>query len=123
MDIRLIDHAGLNVRNLEASAAWYERVFGLTIVHKFTSTWLIGSGGIRLGLFHRPDATPVQDMDNRIAMTHLAFLIDPQALPAIERRLTELGIPFDPPTDIGIALSLFIKDPDGHELELIAYHA
>ena len=73
MDVRLIDHVGINVRNLEASAAWYERVFGTTIVHKFTHTWLIGAGSFRLGLFHRPDATPVEDLDDRIAITHVAF--------------------------------------------------
>lgn len=123
MDIRLIDHIGLNVRSLEVSAEWYARVFGMTIVHKFTSTWMIGAGAVRLGLFHRPEATPVEDLDNRVAITHIAFLLDPLGFAAAQEQLRQLGIPFEPPDDIGIAHSLFIVDPDGHRLELIAYHA
>jgi hypothetical protein len=65
----------------------------------------------------------VDDIDNRIAITHVAFLMDPIGLAAAQDRLRELGIPFDPPDDSGIAISVFIKDPDGHELEFTAYHS
>lgn len=123
MDLRLIDHIALNVRNLEASVGWYSRVFGFVEVHRWTTTRMIGLGAIRLGLFLRPDAMPVGNVDQTITITHVAFLTDRAGLNAAMESLKTLGIPFDPPDDSGIALSIFVKDPDGHELEITAYHA
>jgi catechol 2,3-dioxygenase-like lactoylglutathione lyase family enzyme len=122
MDLRVMDHVAINVRDLARSADWYERVLGFRIIHKFTRTWMIGAGAIRLGLFHRPDAQTVDDLDNRVAITHIAFLTDPKGLEAAQIELKAAGVAFDPPDDSGIAHSLFIKDPDGHELEITAYH-
>ena len=35
----------------------------------------------------------------------------------------ELQIPYEGPEDNGIATSLFLVDPDGHQLELTAYNS
>src|SRR5207302_9308030 len=50
MDIDTRDHAGLNVTNVERSAAWYHDILGFELVHKFTHTWMVGRGSMRLGL-------------------------------------------------------------------------
>lgn len=123
MDLRLIDHVALNVRNLDASVGWYHRVFGFNEVHRWNTTRMIGLGAIRLGLFLRPDAVPVENVDQTITITHVALLTDRAGLNAAMESLRTLEIPFDPPDDSGIALSIFVKDPDGHELEITAYHA
>jgi catechol 2,3-dioxygenase-like lactoylglutathione lyase family enzyme len=73
MDIRTIDHAGINVRNLETSAGLYERVFGLTIVHKLTSTWLSGGGAIRLGLPSPDSIARRLDGENRSGIVEKGF--------------------------------------------------
>ncbi len=78
---------------------------------------------MRIGLFQRPSATSVEDLDNRIAISHLAFLTDADGFKRTQEKLTQLGVPFDPPDDSGIALSIFFRDPDGHELEVTTYHS
>ncbi len=123
MDLRLIDHVALNVRDLQTSSDWYGRVFGFTEVHRWKTTRMIGKGAIRLGLFERPKAVAIGDLDQTITITHVAFLTDRDGLNEAQEVLRSLGIPFDPPDDSGIALSIFCKDPDGHELEITAYHA
>jgi catechol 2,3-dioxygenase-like lactoylglutathione lyase family enzyme len=122
VDITIIDHVGLNIKDLNRSAEWYSRVLGFEIIHKWTTTWLVGKGQMRIGLFQRPGATPVEDLDNRIAISHLAFLTDAAGFKRIQEKLTQLVVPFDPPDDSGIALSIFFRDPDGHELEVTTYH-
>jgi catechol 2,3-dioxygenase-like lactoylglutathione lyase family enzyme len=123
MFITHIDHVGLNVTDLQRSADWYCRVFGFEIIHKWTTTWMVGRALMRLGLFQRPGAKPVADLDNTIAMTHLAFQMGPQEFAAVQQELTRLGVPFDPPEDTGIAYSVFVSDPDGHQVEVTTYHA
>lgn len=78
---------------------------------------------MRLGLFWRPQATLVEDLDNKVAITHLAFLTDSAGFDSAQVELKGLGVPFDGPEDTGIAYSLFFKDPDGHELEITTYYA
>lgn len=123
MDIEAFDHVAINVADLERSAEWYERVLGFKIVHKWTRTWMVGRGQMRIGLFHRPQATPVDDLDNKLAITHFAFLTDEQGFQRVQEELKRLGVPFDPPEDTGIAFSLFFQDPDGYELEVTTYHS
>lgn len=121
MDLQRIDHVGLNIRDLSTSAEFYSRVFGFGIIHKWTTTWMVGNETIRLGLFQRPSATPVCNMDNSIAITHVAFRTDAASFVAAQDELRKLGIAFDPPEDTGIAFSIFILDPDGHQLEITTY--
>jgi catechol 2,3-dioxygenase-like lactoylglutathione lyase family enzyme len=120
-NLQPIDHVGLNVRDLSTSAAFYNRVFGFNIVHKWTTTWMVGNDMIRLGLFQRPTASPICNIDNAIAITHVAFRTDAAGFIAAQNMLRKLGIAFDPPEDTGIAHSVFILDPDGHQIEITTY--
>jgi catechol 2,3-dioxygenase-like lactoylglutathione lyase family enzyme len=123
MELERIDHVGLNVRDLRASADFYSRVFGFGIVHKWTTTWMVGAGSIRLGLFQRPAASPLCNIDNAVALTHLALRLrtDAAGFEAAQQELRSLGIEFDDPEDTGIAYSIFILDPDGHQIEITTY--
>jgi catechol 2,3-dioxygenase-like lactoylglutathione lyase family enzyme len=121
MNLERIDHVGLNVRDLATSAAFYSKVFGFGIVHKWTTTWMVGNETMRLGLFQRPSSSPVCNIDNTIAITHVAFRTDAAGLKAAQEQLVKLGIAFDPPEDTGIAYSVFILDPDGHQIEITTY--
>jgi catechol 2,3-dioxygenase-like lactoylglutathione lyase family enzyme len=122
MDIEIFDHVAINVTDLERSAQWYKRVLGFKIVHKWTTTWMVGNEKMRIGLFHRPKATPVEDLDNKLAITHFAFLTDAKGFERVQKKLKRLKVPFDPPEDTGIAFSIFFHDPDGYELEVTTYH-
>jgi catechol 2,3-dioxygenase-like lactoylglutathione lyase family enzyme len=117
-----IDHVGLNVTDLQRSADWYDRVLGFTIFHKWNTTWMIRRGDMRLGLFLRPNAVKVANLDNTIAITHFALLTDAKGFIEAQAKLKALGVAFDPPEDTGVAHSLFIYDPDGYQVEITTYY-
>ena len=121
MDLQRIDHIGLNVRDLSTSYQFYRAVFGFDIVHKWTTTWMVGNDLIRLGLFQRPKAGPVCNIDEALSITHVAFRMSGEAFGQAQAELKGLGVSFDPPEDTGIAFSIFVLDPDGHQIELTTY--
>ena len=123
MQLKRIDHAGMTVRDLTVSAEWYKRILDFDIIHQWQTTWMVGKGDMRLGLFQRPKATPVDDADQRIVISHLAFLMDAHDFEKAQHELKAKGIQFDPPEDTGIAKSVFLADPDGHSIELTTYYA
>ena len=58
-------------------------------------------------------------MNQKGAITHLAFLNDAKGLDAAQSELKQQGIAFEGPEDTGIA---FFKDPDGIEVEITTYY-
>lgn len=119
-----IDHIAILVRDVRASAAWYERVLGLRRLHE--EVWgdfpaVVGTHGTALALFPvaSEDPKPRPERDT-IAMRHVAFRLSADNLKAAKRYLSELGIPFTE-QDHQIAQSIYLFDPDGHELELTTY--
>jgi catechol 2,3-dioxygenase-like lactoylglutathione lyase family enzyme len=121
MNLALMDHVGLNVRDLSTSFAFYERVFGFIVLHRWNTTWMIQKDELKIGLFERPRAMPVCDLDQRIAISHFAFRTDKAGFDEAQSELSRLGIPFDPPVDTGIALAIFFLDPDGHQIEITTF--
>lgn len=118
-----IDHVAINVSDLQKSAAFYEHVFGFTILHTWTTTWMVGRGNVKLGLFYRPDAKSPPDLETVFVIKHVAFLVDGDKFAAAQDALRLSGIPFDGPEDTGIAYSVFFRDPDNIQIELTTYHA
>jgi catechol 2,3-dioxygenase-like lactoylglutathione lyase family enzyme len=116
------DHVGVNIRDLKQSADWYKNVFGFRILHKWTTTWMIGNKTMKIGLFQRPNATKIDSLDNTVAITHFAFLTSLAGFKKIKQLLKSQKIPFDAPEDTGIAYSIFVYDPDGHQVEITTYH-
>ena len=122
MNLQAIDHVAVSVKSLEDSFRWYSQVLGFQLFHKFTRTWMIERDGLKIGLMHRADAQPVQDLDNQIAIQHFAFRVSEQDFQLSFDTLQQSGITFDGPEDTGIAYSLFLSDPDGHTVEITSYH-
>lgn len=117
-----IDHYAVHVTDLQRSAAWYDRVLGFQVLHRWNTTWMVGRGNIKVGLFLRPDAVAVQEPDKVAIISHIAFLVDGDKLDAARDALLAAGVEVEGPDDSGIAYSYFFKDPDGHELEITSYH-
>jgi catechol 2,3-dioxygenase-like lactoylglutathione lyase family enzyme len=117
-----IDHLGINVSDLAASERWYSDVLGFHILHRWKTTTLVGLGSVKLGLFWRPDAKPVDDLDGLICMQHLAFLVDAYSFMQTRQKLIDKHVAIVD-EDNGIGYCVFFEDPDGHLLELITYHA
>src|ERR1700722_5177937 len=121
-NISRIHHVAMTVRDGARSAEWYHRVFGFQLIEKFTRTWLVGSNTCSLGLFQLPVGRPVENLDQHIAIQHIAFHVEPNDFEKAVGALTDLGIPFEGPDDSGVAgPSVFFHDLDGHELEITAY--
>jgi catechol 2,3-dioxygenase-like lactoylglutathione lyase family enzyme len=123
MEILRIDHVAINVKNLQNTFDWYNKVFKFEIVHRWTHTWMIGNDMMRIGVFERPEASTVSAIDqNIIAIQHFAFLTDKVGFDAAVKEIDALGLPHEPVEDTGIAFSIFISDPDGHQVEITTYY-
>jgi catechol 2,3-dioxygenase-like lactoylglutathione lyase family enzyme len=121
MELVGLDHYAISVTDLERSAEGYRHVLGFHVLHKWTTTWMVGGGNVEVGLFLRPDAEPAPDTSR--AIKHVAFLVDDGEFAGTQDELTCKGIEVQGPDDTGIAYSLFSADPDGHLLEITTYHS
>lgn len=117
-----IDHVALQVKDLPTSAQFYKQVFGFEVIHKWNTTWMIGKGRMRLGLFQRPNAMRPDDLNNYLVLQHFALLTTKTELAKYVKHLKLLGIKFEE-DDSGIAKSIFIEDPDGIQVEVTYYYA
>jgi lactoylglutathione lyase len=126
--IRDLFESHLTVTNLERSMTFYSQTLGLELAHVFWERrvafyWIGGRGNSMLGLWE------VGTGPQRMSL-HLAFRVDLQDLLAATARLRAANvIPLDfdgQPTDEPVAIawmpaaSLFFRDPDGNQLELLS---
>ena len=70
MNLIGLDHFAINVLDLERSADWYEHTFGFEILHKWNTTWMIGRDNMKIGLFLKPDAKPLPDINGQLIIQH-----------------------------------------------------
>lgn len=119
-----IDHVGIHIKSLDSSYSWYKKVFGFEIINKWKTTWMVGKGDVRIGLFQRPDGHALNDSDinNLIFIEHFAIVVTKKNFELMQKQLKKLNIPFDSPEDTGIAFSIFIRDPDNHNVEITYYY-
>jgi catechol 2,3-dioxygenase-like lactoylglutathione lyase family enzyme len=119
-----IDHVALAVRDVRRSARWYEDVLGLTRRHE--KVWadypaVVGAGSTAIALFpvegNAPKPRPGRDV---LAMRHVAFRVNAVNFARAQAELTARGIAFVF-QDHQIARSIYLHDPDGHEIELTTY--
>jgi glyoxylase I family protein len=130
--IRGIHHLGLTVRDVEASAAWYERVLGFRRVDHYESpdgarrkVFLRHDGfAVRLGLTQHRDGDHDAFDERRVGLDHLAFAVDDRAaLESWAVRLSAADVscsPVAPANTIPGAFVLVLRDPDNIQLELFA---
>ena len=128
-------HVRLTVTDIARSRAFYDQVFALPVAFEIPADadeeirqqlgFLYGGVIYHLGtslLGLRPVAPGSDRFDeDRVGLDHLSFSVaDRDALHAAAARLDELGVPRGDVKDIGIALLLEFRDPDGIALELYA---
>jgi glyoxylase I family protein len=125
-----LHHLGLTVRDVEASAAWYQKVLGFRRAGEFEAAdgsrrkvFLRHDGlRIRLGLAeHRPGSRDPFD-ETRTGLDHLAFAVATRAdLDAWAGRLAAAAVPYTPAAtanSVPGAAVLVFRDPDHIQLEL-----
>jgi catechol 2,3-dioxygenase-like lactoylglutathione lyase family enzyme len=129
-----IQHVGLTVRDVEASAEWYTRVLGLERHfdephhHSDQGGYAVVLGtpdmSLNVGLDHHPANSGESFDPTRTGLDHLCFQVaDADALSAWAARLDQLGI-----ANSGVYAMegtsfrlLTFNDPDNIQLELIAF--
>jgi len=122
IDVNCIDHYGINVRDWQVSADWYNRILGFTVLHKWDNAWMIGRGNVKIGLFIQPKATPLPDLDSQLVIRKIAFLVDGDKFADAIAELKKQGIDVSATEDTGIAYSVFFHDPDGYTIEFTTFH-
>ena len=119
--------SSLYVADLDASAAFYQRVFGFEeLLREDRMVGLAVPGGSVLLLFRRggsvePSPVPggVIPPHDGSGTLHLCFAIPLAELDAWERHLAALGIAVESRVVQSFGgTSLYFRDPDGHSLEV-----
>ncbi len=124
MTVRRLNHAVLYVRDARRSAAFYREALDFEVVAE------VGNGaGVflkasctdnhhDLGLFALGADAPLAE-PGRVGLYHLAWQVDSiQDLAEIRDRLSRLGSLVGA-SDHGVSKSLYAKDPDGNEFEVM----
>lgn len=124
MGITRLNHAVLFVRDAEVAAAFYREAFGFVELERPVGMRAVfmrspdGGNHHDLGLFEvGPDAPrPAHGMTG---LYHLAWEVDTiETLVAMATSLRALGA-LTGASDHGVSKSLYGRDPDGHEFEVM----
>ncbi|HVF74589.1 MAG TPA: VOC family protein [Acidimicrobiales bacterium] len=120
-------HVALTVRDKDASAEWYQRVFGWQVLARLEAgqagsprVLLYDAGsGFALALCE-PDDRSLDAFDHRrTGLDHLAFnLADAAEMDRWVAHLDDLGVAHSPVRDAAIGTFVSLEDPDGIQLEL-----
>jgi glyoxylase I family protein len=120
-------HVGFTVRDMEASAEWYQRVFGWQVLRRFDDDEA-GTPRILLldpatffvvGLCQPADGDGAAFDHRRTGLDHFAFkLPDAAELDRWLAHLDELGVKHSPVRVLDLGRFVSFEDPDGIQFEL-----
>ncbi|MDC6390729.1 VOC family protein [Maribacter sp. PR1] len=121
IQIDFLDHVAIRVKDMEASAQWYQKILGLK-KYKL-SKWgdfpiflLAGKAGI--ALFPANSDDPKLDLGSRnVKIDHFAFNVNQENFKKAIKRYKELNLEFSI-QDHHYFDSIYTQDPDGHTVEL-----
>src|SRR5687768_493137 len=120
-------HVALTVRDMEASAEWYQRVFGWIVLRRMSAD---EAGTPRVLLFDpnsyfvvglcQPEDGAGDGFDHRrTGLDHFGFgVADVDELDRWIAHLDELGIAHSPVRELDLGRFVSLEDPDGIQLEL-----
>ena len=123
MEIKELGHIVLYVRDLEASRRFYGEVLGWRETNRAGDFAAVFSSGrthhelLLLGV--GPDAAPIPE-GRRVGLYHFGLKVgdtDDELREALAH-ITAKGVEIAGTADHGVTHSLYIKDPDGNEVEL-----
>jgi catechol 2,3-dioxygenase-like lactoylglutathione lyase family enzyme len=124
MNLEVIDHVALSVRDVERSAQWYVDVLGFERQHD--DVWngypvFVGKNDAAIALFPiRKKEKTASSGSSPVRVLHFAFRTTRKDFLAAQEELRQRGIDFEF-QDHEISHSIYFADPDGHELEITTY--
>ena len=122
-----IIETAIHVRDLSASAGFYQQVLGLELLERGERLCAMSVAGRHLLLLFLQGGSsePVETAGGTIpphdgsGALHFAFAIDRSELAPWEQRLRENGVPVESRVDWELGgTSLYFRDPDRHLVEL-----
>ena len=118
-DIEFLDHVAIRVKDMEASAAWYEKVLGMKRIQP--EEWkpfpiMMMSGSVGVALFPANLIDPLENGRN-VKIDHFAFRVSPENFRKARKHYDELGVEYVF-QDHFYFHSIYANDPDGHKVEL-----
>jgi catechol 2,3-dioxygenase len=115
-----IGAVSLTVRDLDAVAAYYRHLLGVTEVSRTADTVRLGTNGVGfLALTHRPAARP--DDEREAGLYHTAFLMPTRTdLARFVRHIAETQVPVSGASDHGVSEAIYLDDPEGNGVEVYA---
>ena len=121
--LQRLDHVSLNVSDRQRSIDWYRDVLGLELTNEPNrDDWpaFMGEFGACIALFQAQPTLPAERNDESVGFRHVAFTVGKHDLERAQTHLTERGVTFRV-EDHGDSHSVYLRDPDGHTLELTTY--
>jgi glyoxylase I family protein len=124
---RGVHHLAMICSDVERTISFYQDVLGFPLVEVMenrdypgsTHFFLdIGHGNL-LAFFDFPGLALEEAREAHGAVQHVAISVEQSHLDAVRRRLDEAGLAYLGP-DRGLSDSLYVKDPDGIQIELLA---
>ena len=121
MKIKQLAHVVLRVRDLERSKRWYQDVMGLKLMTELPGRMAFFSASEsvshELGLMQISSNAPGPD-SQRVGMYHAGWQVESlDDMLNLRSRLVEQGVDVVGVGDHGISIGVYVKDPDGNELE------
>jgi catechol 2,3-dioxygenase-like lactoylglutathione lyase family enzyme len=104
-----IDHVSIQVKDLPASIAFYEKIFGLTVVSEDKPNEIVRLGGAGHALVSLHHKSPTGLVD------HFAIGVEKFNKDAVTRQLKELGVNAEDNLDAGF----HILDPEGMSVQIV----
>ena len=122
MHIKALGHVVLKVRDLERSAAFYRDILGMQEVARYRDTMVffsLGQNHHDLGLLQLGAQAELPG-PHSLGLYHVAFKVGDSLdeLRECKAHLERHGVAILGISDHGVSQSLYLKDPDGIEIEL-----
>jgi catechol 2,3-dioxygenase len=120
MSLRGINHIVLKVRDLEASDKFYGGVLGMKKVGARGRMWFYGAGAHYhdLALVEVGPEAPAPPYRSTGLFHFCLDVSDEKALADLHKRCREAGVQIVGTADHTMMRSFYVRDPDGHTIEL-----
>ncbi len=124
---RGVHHLALICSDVERTIRFYQDLLGFPLAAVFENRDYPGSTHFffdighenLLAFFEFPGLELGEAVETYGSMQHVAISVTPERLAALRARLDEAGVGYLGP-DRGVEDSLYLKDPDGAQIELLA---